>query len=235
MGAIVPPDLSVVVLTFERPALLARCLASIPDGVEIIVADDGTEPRLDDKLPDKVAHYFWQEDRGNRASTARNEGFKLATRPKVLFLDDDVILHPMALAAHSICLEMYDVSLGLLVKNRWEPYSDDRMLFYMRDEMVGWNWCWTANLAVRRTVMAVTNGFDAETFDGGHGFEDIDFARRAHLAQFRFHFNRLAMACHPDAHRFESGGEAIARNQARYEDKWADSGIHPGVMGFGND
>lgn len=232
--AVVPPDLSVVILTYNRPELLARCLASIPDGVEIIITDDGSEPRLH-KLPDKVTHYRWQPDEGNRASTARNEGFKLATRPKVLFLDDDVILHPMALAAHSIALNMYDVSFGLLPHRKWEPYSDDRMLFYMRDTDIGWNWCWTGNLAIRQTVMAVTHGFDAETFDGGHGFEDLDFARRAHAAHFRFHFNRLAMACHPTEHRFESDNEAVLRNQKRYEEKWADDGVRIGTLRFGND
>lgn len=225
--AIVPPDISVVVLTYNRPDELVRCVESVPNGVELVVADDGTTPSPSDRLPENVDAYHWQENKGNRASTARNKGFELTSRPKVLFLDDDVELHPLALAAHSIALEMYDVSFGLLPREKWEPYSDDRMLFYMRDTKVGWNWCWSGNLAVRRGAFESVGGFDAETYNGGHGYEDIDLARRMYLAGCKLHFNRLAMAHHPHEQTYRDEQGPTLRNQERYEEKWDTARIGP--------
>jgi glycosyltransferase involved in cell wall biosynthesis len=227
ISPVVPPDIGVVVTTYNKPDQLAQCLDSIPEGVEVVVSDDGTKPRLDDLVAGRVSHYHWQEDLGNRASTARNAGVTHITKPKVLFLDDDVELHPMALAAHSIALSMYDVSFGLLVRKKWEPYSDDRMAFYMKDTQVGWNWCWSGNLAVRKMAFEAVDGFDAETYNGGHGFEDIDFARQLMEMGFRFHFNRLAMAHHPSKQTFEQPNEAVLRNQERYEDKWGSTRVAP--------
>lgn len=220
IGVTLPDDLSVVILTYNRTESLLRCLQSVPEQLERTVADDGTMPPLHGVLPQNVKLYTHEHD-GCRASTCRNEGARLATKPKILFLDDDVVCHPMAFAAHSIALNMYDISCGLLVREQWKPALDDRTRFYISEDDLLWQWCWSANLAVRTSVFWEVGGFD-EVFNGGTGYEDIDWGRRAWLAKKRLHLNRLALVHHPSPHTAENPPPSTLLNQKRYEAKWSD-------------
>jgi len=212
-----PEDLSVVIATYNRPDGLLNVLRTIPREIEVIVADDGTLPEL--KLPDGIKLYTHEHD-GNRVSTCRNEGAKLATRPKILFLDDDVTPHHLCFAAHSLALEMFDVSFGLLPQKKWHIYSDDRLLFYINEEQILWNWGWTGNFAIRASAFKDIGGFDEKNFNGGAGYEDIDASRRLWLKKYRMTLNRLAMAHHPAPHTAESPTDAQLRNQQKYKSKW---------------
>jgi GT2 family glycosyltransferase len=219
-----PVDLSIIISTYNRREHLLELLDKIPRGIEVIVADDGTVPDLSRDLPDWVKFYS-HDHNGNRVSTCRNRGAGLATKPKLLFIDDDTEPHGLCYAAHSLALEMYDLSLGLLPREKWQPFTDDRLLFYMREDQVAWNWTWTGSLAVRAEVFWELNGFDELTFNGTNeepasGFEDVDFGRRAWLMGKRLHLNRLAMSWHPAPHTSASPSPAVLRNQERYDLKW---------------
>ena len=221
-----PENVSLVILTYNRRDRLLSLLKSIPSGIETVVADDGTLPSLRKALPENVKLYS-HEHHGNRASTCRNEGAKLTTKKQILFLDDDVTPHGLCLAAHALALEMYDLSFGLLVRNKWDPYSDDRMTFYLREDQSLWNFGWSGSMAVRRDVFFDVGGFDADTYDGsdsdpGHGFEDLDLARRCFLAKMRMCLNRLSLAHHPSQHTFENPSPAVLRNQKLYAAKWGE-------------
>jgi GT2 family glycosyltransferase len=213
----IPEDLSIVIATYNRPEGVNQILKIIPKEIEVIVADDGTLPKL--KLAEGIK-FFTHEHDGNRVSTVRNEGAKLATRPKILFLDDDVVPYPLSFFAHSLALEMYDLSLGLLPKVKWQPYTDDRLMFYMREDQILWQWCWTGNLAVKSDIFRQLGGFDELTFNGGRGFEDVDFGRRAFLANKKLVLNRLAFAWHPSSHTSENPHPDVLRNQEKYNEKW---------------
>jgi len=215
----IPDDLSVVIATYNRPEGLLNVLRTIPREIEVIVADDGTLPEL--KLPEGIKFYTHEHD-GNRVSTCRNEGAKLATRPKILFLDDDVTPHGLCFAAHSLALEMFDVSFGLLPQKKWHIYSDDRLLFYIHEEQILWNWGWSGNFAIRAEAFWDIGGFDALTYDFGAGYEDIDASRKLWLKKYRMTLNRLAMANHPAPHTAESPTDAQLRNQERYKAKWGE-------------
>ena len=214
-----PDDLSVVILTYNKPQRLLSLLKLLPPSLEVVVADDGTLPSLKLLLPPRVKLYTHEHD-GNRASTCRNEGAKLTTRKKILFLDDDVDPHGQCFAAHSLALEMYDLSLGLLPREKWSPETDDRTTFFMREDLSLWNFCWSGNMAVRRDVFFGVGGFDADTFDNGHGFEDIDFARRCFATHKRLCLNRLSLTHHPAPHTSENSSEAVLRNERKYREKW---------------
>ncbi len=214
-----PDDLSVVLLTYNRPQQLLSLLKLLPSSLEVIVADDGTLPNLRKELPAHVKLYTHEHD-GNRASTCRNAGAKLTTRKKILFLDDDVTPHGLCFAAHSMALQMYDVSMGLLPREKWHPYTDDRMTFYIHEDHSLWNFCWSGSLAVRRDVFFEVGGFDADTFNSGRGFEDIDFARRCFMNKKSMCLNRLSLAHHPAAHTSENPSEAVLRNERKYREKW---------------
>ncbi|HUQ47118.1 MAG TPA: glycosyltransferase family A protein [Gemmatimonadaceae bacterium] len=100
---------SVVIATRNRRPLLAEAIQSVraQEGVafEIIVSDDASEDDTWDFLSaqDDVRS-FRQEERGER-SRARNHGLANARGRYVMFLDDDDLLEPRALATLSRALD----------------------------------------------------------------------------------------------------------------------------------
>ncbi len=90
-------SLSIVIPTHNRPVLLRRAvlsaLAAAPEGAEILVADDASDPPAAEALGDLAAtHPALRVIRngGTRgAAGARNFGVSLAAAPLILFLDDD--------------------------------------------------------------------------------------------------------------------------------------------------
>ena len=94
------PHVSIILPTFNRPALLQRSLASVlaQRGVEIeaIVVDDGSEPPA--SIDGSTGAVLIRT--GNRgASAARNAGLARARGEHVMFLDSDDWLEPDAAAA----------------------------------------------------------------------------------------------------------------------------------------
>lgn len=85
------PTVSVVIPTRDRPELLARALASIPVGHEVVVVDDGsTVPVVVD---DPRARVVRRETSGG-AAAARNAGIVASSGDWVGFCDDDDVWLP---------------------------------------------------------------------------------------------------------------------------------------------
>lgn len=93
---------SLVVMTYERPVALRRCLDSIgrlaypKAAYEVIVVDDGSGTRptvpLEQVYPGLHLRYEWIPHQG--VSAARNAGLSLASGDLVAFLADDYTLPP---------------------------------------------------------------------------------------------------------------------------------------------
>lgn len=91
---------SLVVMTYQRPQALQRCLDSIArlsghrSDFEVIVVDDGSAERppvpLAEAYPGLRLRYEWIRHQG--VSAARNTGLRLAEGEMVAFLADDYIL-----------------------------------------------------------------------------------------------------------------------------------------------
>jgi glycosyltransferase involved in cell wall biosynthesis len=91
---------SLVVMTYERPAALRRCLTSIrqldypASAYELIVVDDGSTRKdpspLEQFCPNLHLRYKWIPHQG--VSTARNTGLALAYGDRIAFLADDYAL-----------------------------------------------------------------------------------------------------------------------------------------------
>src|SRR5947209_5134345 len=101
---------SVVIPTYRRPELLARCLAALevqdlePSAFEVLVADDAASPetrRLVDtfasRAPMAVRYLAVAGPHGPAA--ARNVGWHSALGEFIAFMDDDCIPGPSWLAA----------------------------------------------------------------------------------------------------------------------------------------
>lgn len=96
-----PPDLTVVIPTYQRPegcrAAIASVMALISDGrlsAEVIVVEQGDTPSYDPEL-DQGVTWLFSTHRG--VSHARNAGLRLAAADTVLFLDDDAQLRPVVI------------------------------------------------------------------------------------------------------------------------------------------
>lgn len=97
------PDVSVVIPTFNREALIERAvqsaLANEPEvSVEVVVVNDGSTDGTMGRLArfgDGVRVHSFPANRGR--NHARNEGLRLATGGWVKFLDSDDVLEPGAL------------------------------------------------------------------------------------------------------------------------------------------
>ena len=107
-----PPDISLIVNTFEKPRHLALVLGSIAlqtgvDGrFEVVVADDGSEAGTRTivadfarRVPFPVAFTTEPHD-GFRLARVRNRGAALAGGDTLLFLDGDSVLPPDHVATH---------------------------------------------------------------------------------------------------------------------------------------
>jgi glycosyltransferase involved in cell wall biosynthesis len=96
------PRVSVIIPTYNRPALLRETLRSVSNQTftdfEIIVVDDGsTVPGVEDVCAEFLeCRYFRQENMGR--SSARNRGIGEARGELIAFVDDDDLWKPEKLA-----------------------------------------------------------------------------------------------------------------------------------------
>jgi validoxylamine A glucosyltransferase len=104
-----PPQLSVVVPTYNRAPLLRKTLASLvqqrnPPPFKVVVADDGStddSEQVAAEFRDSLAiRYCYQEDDGYRVAKARNMGAAIASAPILVFLDSGTLAGPDLLAGH---------------------------------------------------------------------------------------------------------------------------------------
>lgn len=110
------PDVSVVIATRNRRDLLAEAIESVrmQGGVsfEMIVVDDASEDGTSEYLAAQSdVHSFRQEVRAER-SRARNLGLSHARGRYVMFLDDDDLLKPRALATLAGALDKHPEAIA---------------------------------------------------------------------------------------------------------------------------
>ena len=113
-----PLRCTVVVPTYNRRTLLGHTLESLArqrmprEEFEVIVVDDGSSDGTAELVADYTDRlqlkYFFQEDRGNRSSLARNVGATNARSDVCVFVDDGVILHSGCVQAHVASHEAAD-------------------------------------------------------------------------------------------------------------------------------
>jgi N-acetylglucosaminyl-diphospho-decaprenol L-rhamnosyltransferase len=98
------PDLSLVIPTFNTAAMTLRCcravLASMPEGTEVIVADDGSSDGTADLLAHEVPAVQIVRLESNRGfAPAANRGIAVARGHIIVLLNSDAIVEADALTA----------------------------------------------------------------------------------------------------------------------------------------
>jgi GT2 family glycosyltransferase len=196
-------SLSVVIPTHERPATLARLLASIvpadvpPSGPEVVVVDDGSAPHTYDGVQATYPSVKWLRQARSGPATARNTGWRASTGDVVVFVDDDCVLAPDTLARLRAAVAVYDaVGASIEPLHRGHVVAD-----YMHAEHLVTHklqdgeirWLVTACVAVRRAVLEWIGGFDEHLHAGG---EDVDLSLRLKAAGFQLGVAEEAVAFH---------------------------------------
>lgn len=205
-------SLSVVIPTLGQTPTLNRVIGGLEqqpraNQIEVIVCVDpaGADPELaapSGAFPMTVLH---AERPG--ASAARNQGWRAANAPLVLFLDDDIVPDPQLVAEH---LAWHEASpapeVGVLGLVKWSPeitvtpfmrWLEMGIQFdYERISGVdaGWEHFYSCNVSVSRHLLEKVGGFDEERFP--FGYEDLDLGLRLAGHGFKLLLNRAAVGHH---------------------------------------
>lgn len=101
---------TIIVTTYKWPDALKLSLRSILDQSitpgHVIVADDGSGPEtakvVEDVLRSSTLRWchVWHQDKGVRQSRIKNLAVKYSDLPYLIFVDQDVVLHPHFIADH---------------------------------------------------------------------------------------------------------------------------------------
>src|SRR5262245_25726766 len=161
---------SVVIPTYRRPALLARCLAAVasqqfdPAAYEILVADDADDDQTRHQVKSfaattPVSLRYLTVTSAHGPAAARNVGWRAARGAVVAFTDDDTVPDPGWLAAGVPPFER-DPDLAAAAGRTVVPIPD-RPTDYERNEsgLAAAEFV-TANCFVRRAVLEAVGGFD---------------------------------------------------------------------------
>lgn len=213
-------ELSIIIPTRDRPALLRICLRSLArqvaghDEVEVVVVDDGStqDPRPVISAAFPEAHVIRQSNAGPGA--ARNRGAEAARGGILLFLDDDVVPADGLLAAHLAVHRSGDrvVGLGRMIlvphpsagpsgktlRGWWQDHYRRLAVDPGRPTFMD---CYSGNLSLARDAFFAAGAFS----------EDLPHSEDVELG-FRLHSLGLRFAYLPDAlghQRFGKGFRAF--------------------------
>jgi len=206
---------SIIVPTYRRPAQLSECLGSMTtlqypkEDFEVIVVDDGSEPRP----RDIVASYKEKmdvrliEQRHSGPAAARNRGAREARGMYLAFTDDDCKPSPdwlqkieNILDAHPKCV-IAGRAVNLLNKNLYSEASqilcDYLHSYYNRDNAT---FLTSNNIALPNELFTEMGGFDT-SFPLAAG-EDREFCDRAVHLGYETLYSKDVIVHH--AHRLTS-------------------------------
>jgi serine acetyltransferase/GT2 family glycosyltransferase len=206
--------LSVVIATYNRPALLRRLLLQLceqtvpPSTFEVCVVDDGSTPEIAPAVADVKAPYelrlLRQENAG--AAAARHAGVLVARGELLLFVDDDMQIgrdfvqqHLLAhgCAGRAVVLGRIKADGGLAkmpLFERWNSSLLDRKAEAIISGKLepGGNLLFTGNVSLRREDYLRVGGFDVSLQHS----EDVDLGLRLEKAGVQFRFCPEAATLH---------------------------------------
>lgn len=164
------PRVSVVIPTYKRPALLARCLSAVlaqdfqPDAYEIIVVDDGCSDSTREVVRALMPKNGWaprvvylRPEGDHGPAVARNLGWRAARGALIAFTDDDTVPEPDWLKSGEAAMKGGYAAVCGRVKVPVTQTPTDHELMTMGLESAEFV---TANAFVRRDALERVGGFD---------------------------------------------------------------------------
>lgn len=175
---------SVVIPTYQRPALLRRCLTALlgqrydPQAYEIIVVDDGAEAEtravvqvMAARAP--VAMRYIAVNGRHGPAAARNRGWESARGEIIAFTDDDTVPAPDWLVAGVAALQDNVVGAWgrIVVPLKGVPTDYEREIANLERAE-----CATANCFYRRKALESIGGFDERFTSAWREDSDVFFS-----------------------------------------------------------
>jgi GT2 family glycosyltransferase len=168
---------SVVIPTYHRNDLLAKCLDRLAHNVqtlaadryEVIVSDDGNESTAEDMIRQNYPWVRWVAGPSKGPAANRNNGAKYAQGEWIAFTDDDCLPDIHWLEAYVEAAK--DTARAL--EGAIHPLGDlEQDLAECPINLVG-GCFWSANIAVKRLLFEEIGGFDPNYPLAAHEDQDL--------------------------------------------------------------
>lgn len=217
---------SVIIPTFNRNDLLAKCLERLapgvqslpPDRYEVIVADDGTYTTAKTMVLEKYPWVTWTAGARKGPAANRNSGARHARGEWLVFADDDCLPDPQWLEAYAEAIANY--ASCLVFEGRTYVDRPRQSLGETSPVNETGGYLWSCNFAIRRELFESLNGFD-ERFKYA-AMEDVEFGLRLTNVKQSFMFVKSASVCHH--WRLKGGWRSLKHHQ---ESTFVYLSIHP--------
>lgn len=246
------PELSVIIPTYNRSAIVAKCLRALctqtceAQRYELIVSDDGSRDgtaaavaAVQAAYPAHAFVYLHQDNAG--ANRARNRAIAAARGALLLFINDDTIAVPQLLVEHLAQHALHaDDRLAVLGRmtvspelppSRLAPLHLDRAFAGLKEgEVLDWRAFFTCNVSVKKSLLQRGGLFEERM----RYHEDLELAWRLSALGLRVLYRPQALGWH-DHYLAEAEFFAIAQREARSLATWARLAPHatPMLAGLG--
>ena len=157
---------SVVIPTYHRNDLLARCLDCLASNVqtlaaeqyEVIVTDDGFQTTSKEMIKQDYPWVKWVAAQRKGPAANRNNGAKYAQGEWLVFTDDDCLPDPQWLEAYRDAMD----NDSLALEGSIHPCGDISLDVDLAECPVNTKGgCfWSANIAIKRSLFESLGGFD---------------------------------------------------------------------------
>jgi GT2 family glycosyltransferase len=215
------PDISIVVLTYNRSEMLRNAVASLiqqdTDNIfsfNIVIIDNGSTDKTPEVVEKMVGNFLvpvlYVRETGIGVAQARNRGIKESKGEWIAFFDDDQVAEKFWLKElfsvariHSAWCVGGSIQLSLPVNSNpprslllraalGEANYGDKPIIFGNKSLPG-----TGNVLIKRTVFNSLGQFDGTFIRGG---EDTEFFRRFRKAGFNIWYAPRALAYHVIPH-----------------------------------
>lgn len=209
------PLFSVIIPTYHRNDLLAKCLDCLAPNVqtlpveqyEVIVTDDGSQTTAEEMICDRYPWAKWVAGSCQGPAANRNNGARYAKGEWLVFTDDDCLPDPQWLEAYGKAVVTEPSCL--VFEGRTYVDRPRRTLAEISPANESGGYLWSCNFAIQRQLFESISGFD-ERFPYA-AMEDVDLRRRLTKAGYKFSFIKTASVCHP--WRYKGGWKKLKQHQ----------------------
>lgn len=195
------PLFSVIVPTYQRNDLLAKCLECLAPGIqtlpaeqyEVIVTDDGSKTTAQKMISEDYPWVKWVAGPRKGPAANRNNGAKYAQGEWLAFTDDDCLPDPQWIEAYvkAIVAEPF---CSIFEGRTYAPRP--KQTFAETSPVNELGGClWSCNIAIQKQLFESLTGFD-ERFPYA-AMEDVDLKLRLGKIGHKFSFVKAASVCHP--------------------------------------
>ena len=195
------PLVSVIIPTYHRNDLLAKCLDCLAPGVqtlaiehyEVIVTDDGSQTTAQTMIQTFYPWAKWVAGSSQGPAANRNNGARYAQGEWLAFTDDDCLPDPQWLKAYTQAIVAE--SSCLIFEGRVYVDRPRRSLAETSPINESGGYLWSCNFIIHRHIFESLGGFD-ERFPYA-AMEDVELRQRIIKIGQPFKFVRSASVCHP--------------------------------------